>query len=211
MRLVIFGSSGMVGQGVLREALRDGRVSQVTTLVRSASGRTHPKLREIVHANVLALEGLDLACDACAFAIGVSSTGLSEEAYARVTYEMALAVARAVLSPTTTFVYVSGAGAEGSSMWARVKRRAEQDLQALPFARVYVFRPAFIQPLHGIKSRTPLYNALYTVLRPLTGLVPSRFRTTTERVGRAVLNVAIEGYEKSILESADIEDAARAR
>lgn len=208
MKLVIFGSSGMVGQGALREALRDPAVTEVTTVVRKPSGQTHPKLRELVHADVLSLTGLDLRCDACLFAIGVTSAGLSEEAYTKVTYDMAMSAARAVQSPSTTFVYVSGSGADRDVMWARVKRRAERDLAAMPFKALYVFRPAFIQPMHGITSRTRMYNALYAVLWPLTHLVPGRYKTTTERLGRAVLNVARDGYEKQILESDDINAAA---
>jgi uncharacterized protein YbjT (DUF2867 family) len=208
MKVVIFGSSGMVGQGVLREALLDPGVTQVTTVVRAPSGHVAPKLRELVHPDLSNLGGLDLSCDACFFAVGVTSTGLTEEAYTKVTYDLALSAAKAVLSPETTFIFVSGTGGDGSSMWARVKRRAEVDLQALPFRAVYVFRPAFIQPMHGIRSRTRMYNALYAVLWPLTYLVPGRFKSTTERVGRAMLNVARAGFDKTILESEDINRAA---
>jgi uncharacterized protein YbjT (DUF2867 family) len=208
MKLVIFGSSGMVGQAGLREALLDPRVTQVTTVVRAASGQTNPKLRELVHADMANLSGLDLACDACFFAIGVGSSGMSEEAYSKVTYDTALAAAKAVLSPTTTFIFVSGAGADGSSMWARVKRRAEQDLRALPFRAVYVFRPGFIKPLHGIKSRTRLYNLFYALLWPLAYLVPGRFKTTTERLGRAMLHVASHDFEPKTMDNDAINRAA---
>jgi hypothetical protein len=208
MRVVIFGSSGMVGQGALREALLDPGVTRVTAVVRAPSGQTNPKLQEIVHGDLLNLAGLDLRCEVCIFAVGVSSAGMSEEAYSKVTYEMALSAAKAVLSASTTFIYVSGAGADGDSMWARVKRRAETELSAMPFQGVYVFRPGFIRPMHGIKSRTPLYNALYMLLWPLTYLIPGRFKTTTERIGRAMLNVARAGFDKKILESDDINRAA---
>jgi len=208
MRVLLLGSSGMVGQGALRELLLDPAITQVTTLVRKASGQQHPKLRELVHGDLLQLAGLELACEVCIFAVGVSSAGLSEEAYSKVTYEMALAAAQAVLSPSTTFIYVSGAGADGDSMWARVKRRAEQALLAMPFKSVYVFRPGFIRPLHGIRSRTALYNVLYALLWPFTFLIPSRFATTTERIGRAMIRVARAGYEKKTLESDDINRAA---
>jgi uncharacterized protein YbjT (DUF2867 family) len=211
MHVVIFGSSGMVGQGALREALFDPGVERVTAVVRSASGKADAKLREIVHKDMQDLSSLSLACDLCIFAIGVSSAGLSEEAYTKVTYDTALAAARAVLSPTTTFVFVSGSGADRDVMWARVKRRAEQDLAAMPFKAVYVFRPAFIQPLHGIRSRTRMYNLLYAVLWPLTYLVPGRYKSTTERIGRAMLNVARSGFDKRILESEDINRAAALR
>jgi hypothetical protein len=208
MKVVIFGSSGMVGQGVLRESLLDPGVTGVTTVVRSPSGQTNPKLTEIVHPDVLNLRGLDLQCDACFFAIGVTSAGMTEEAYTKVTYDTAISAAKAVLSPLTTFIFVSGAGADGNSMWARVKRRAEQDLQALPFKAVFVFRPGFIQPMHGIKSRTRAYNAAYAVLWPLAYLVPPRYKTSTERLGRAMLNIARAGFDTKILESNDINRAS---
>lgn len=198
----------MVGQGVLREALLDADVTEVVTIVRSPSGQSHPKLKEIIHADFSDLTGLDLRCDACFFAIGVSSAGMAQAAYTRVTYDTALAAARAVLSPTTTFVFVSGRGADGNSMWARVKFRTENDLRALPFKAVYVFRPAFIQPMHGIRSRTRLYNVLYALLWPLGYLLPSRMKSTTERIGRAMLSVTRHGFGKPILESADINRAA---
>jgi uncharacterized protein YbjT (DUF2867 family) len=199
----------MVGQGALRELLLDPAVQQVTTVVRSPSGRANPKLRELVHGDLMQLAGLDLACDVCIFAVGVTSAGLSEEAYSKVTYEMALSAAKAVLSPSTTFIYVSGAGADGDAMWARVKRRAEQALLAMPFKGVYVFRPGFIRPMHGIRSRTALYNVLYTLLWPLTFLIPSRYATTTERVGRAMISAARAGCDKKVLESEDINRAAQ--
>jgi uncharacterized protein YbjT (DUF2867 family) len=209
MKLVIFGSSGMVGQAALREALLDEGVTQVTTVVRAPSGQSHPKLREVVHQDIANLSGLDLQCDACFFAIGVTSAGLTEAEYTKVTYDTAISAAKAVLSPATTFVFVSGAGADGDTMWARVKRRAENDLAALPFKGVYVFRPGFIEPMHGIKSRTRMYNALYAVLWPLAYLVPARFKTTTERLGRAALNVARHGFDKQILDTSDINRAAQ--
>jgi uncharacterized protein YbjT (DUF2867 family) len=208
MHIVIFGSSGMVGQGVLREALLDAGVERVTSVVRKPSGNSHAKLHEIVHADFSDLSALDLRCDACFFAVGVTSAGLSEEAYTKVTYDTAVAAAKAVLSPDTTFVFVSGRGADGQAMWARVKRRAEQALLAMPFKAVYVFRPAFIQPMHGIRSRTAMYNALYAVLWPVTYLLPASMKTTTERVGLAMLNVVRRGYDKPVLESSDINRAA---
>lgn len=209
MRVVLFGSSGMVGQGALRELLLDPAVQQVTTVVRAPSGQANPKLRELVHGDLMQLAGLDLACDACIFAVGVTSAGLSEEAYSKVTHDMALSAAKAVLSPNTTFIYVSGAGADGDAMWARVKRRAEQALAAMPFKAVYVFRPGFIRPMHGIRSRTAIYNVLYALLYPITFLIPNSYATSTERIGRAMINVARSGFDKKILASDDINRAAQ--
>jgi len=192
MHLVLFGSSGMVGQAVLREALASPAVTRVTTVVRTPTAQRSPKLQELAVPDLAELGGLDLRCDACVFAIGVGSTGLDE----------------AVLSPHTTFIYISGAGADGSAMWARVKRRAEQALAAMPFKASYAVRPAFIQPMDGIASRTRLYNTLYAALKPFTGLIPARYRTTTRELGRAVLSVAKDGYTKPILEMVDIHAAA---
>ncbi|NJO13125.1 MAG: epimerase [Gammaproteobacteria bacterium] len=208
MHIVIFGGLGMIGQGVLREALLDRRVTRVTAVVRSRIDQDHPKLAQVVRSDMTQLDDLRLACDACCFAIGVTSAGMAEAAYTRLTYDTAIAAAKAVLSPSTTFMFVSGAGAEGNSMWARVKRRAETDLQAMPFRAVYVFRPAFVRPMNGIRSRTRMYNILYKLLWPLQYVIPARFRTTTERIGHAMMNLAQDGFEQRILETPEINRAA---
>jgi uncharacterized protein YbjT (DUF2867 family) len=221
MRVVLFGATGMIGQGVLRECLRAPDVEEVLAVGRSATGTRDPKLREIVRADPSDLSGLegDLAgCDACFFCLGVSSAGMSEASYRRVTYDLTLAVARklAAVSPRMTFVYVSGAGTDGTergrSMWARVKGATENALLALPFKAAYMFRPGFIQPLHGIRSRTPLYRVLYAVLSPLfpvwNALLPDQV-TTTERLGRAMLAVARRGAPRAVLETADLNALAR--
>jgi uncharacterized protein YbjT (DUF2867 family) len=211
MRVILFGSTGMVGQGVLRECLRDTDVTQVSAVVRAATGQQHAKLREIVHADFTDFSTLQLDADACFWALGVSSAGTSEAEYARITHDYTLAAATALVRSTMTFVFVSGAGAQGNAMWARVKRRTEEALRAMPFKAVYVFRPGLIQPLHGIRSRTRLYNALYPILYPLILLArvvsPSAV-TDTERVGRAMLRVAKTGWAKPILGNADINAAA---
>ena len=216
MNVLLFGSTGMVGQGVLRECLADPGVERVTAVVRSPSGRTHPKLREVVHRDLADAGSLerDLAGhDACFFCLGVSSAGMSEADYRRVTFDLTLGVARilARVAPGSTFVYVSGAGtdstAKGSSMWARVKGETENALLALPL-RAVMFRPAAIQPGPGITSRTRGYRLFYAVMRPvlpvLKALFP-RWVTTTERVGRAMLAVARSPGSPRILESADID------
>src|SRR4051794_8865634 len=164
MKVILFGSTGMVGQGVLRECLHDPVVAEVVAVVRSATGQQHPKLREIPHHDftdfsTLRLDALE--ADACLWCLGVSSTGMSETDYTRITHDFTVAAARALVKPTMTWVFVSGAGAERDVMWARVKKRTEDALFAMPFAAVYVFRPGFIQPLHGIRSRTRLYNVIY--------------------------------------------------
>lgn len=212
MKVIVFGSSGMIGQGVLRECLNASDVEAVLAIVRRASAEPHEKLRELVHEDFLDFSQLDLAgYDACFFCLGISSAGMSEEAYRRVTCDIPMAAAQVLAksNPGMTFIYVSGAGtdANGRSMWARVKAEAEQALLALPFASAYMFRPAFIQPLHGITSRTRLYRVVYAVMSPLypvwKRLLP-KYMTTTEQVGRAMLHVARHGAPKTILENDDI-------
>ena len=211
MNVILFGSTGMVGQGVLRECLRDPDVTRVLTVVRSATGQQHAKVREIVHADFNDFSTLQLDGDACFWCLGVSSAGMSEADYTRVTYGYTMAAAEVLARPTMTFIFVSGAGAQGNAMWARVKRRTEDSLFALPFKDVYVFRPGLIQPLHGIRSRTRVYNLLYPLLYPLM-LVAKRvapgFVTDTERLGRAMLHIARKGFPKKVLGNRDINAAS---
>jgi len=211
MKVILFGSTGMVGQGVLRECLRDPNVTEVITVVRSATDQKHPKLREVVHRDFTDFSTLELDADACFWCLGVSSTGMSETDYMRVTYEYTLAAAKRLVRPTLTFIFVSGAGAQGTAMWARVKRKTEDALFAMPFKAVYVIRLGMVQPLHGIKSRTRMYNVLYPILYPLMLvaklLAPSSI-TDTERVGRAMLQIAKEGFPKLLLTNADLNAAS---
>lgn len=215
MKVLLFGASGMIGQGVLRECLLDSEVTNILSIVRNGTGRQNPKLREIVHNNFLDLSSLEKelsALDACFFCLGVSSAGMSEENYRRVTYDITLAAGQllARLNPSLTFIYVSGAGTDsserGRTMWARVKGQTENALLRLPFKAAYMFRPAVIVPLHGIKSRTRLYRVSYAVLGPLLPLLTAfpKYVTTTEKLGRAMLIAAKRGAPKVILESSDI-------
>jgi uncharacterized protein YbjT (DUF2867 family) len=215
MRVILFGASGMVGQGVMRECLLDPEVTAILSIVRSRSGQQHPKLREIVHQDFLDFSSLEhemAGFDACFFCLGVSSAGLSEDNYRRVTYDITLAVARtlAKLNPSMTFIYVSGAGTDssehGRSMWARVKGETENALLRLPFKAAYMFRPGLIVPLHGITSRTTLYRVSYAILGPLLPLFVGfpKYVTTTEKLGRAMLMAARHGAPKATLESSDI-------
>lgn len=211
MKVLLFGATGMVGQGVLRACLLDPDVREVVIVVRAPSGRTEPKLREVVHADFADFTGFESDADACFWCLGVTSAGMNEADYTRVTHDYAVAAAKALACSSMTFVFVSGAGADGKAMWARVKRKTEDAVSAMPFAAVYVFRPAMIQALHGIKSRTRLYNVLYPVISPLlmvTKRISPRFVTDTDRVGRAMLRVARAGYPKKTLENGDINDAA---
>jgi uncharacterized protein YbjT (DUF2867 family) len=218
MRVILFGATGMIGQGVLRECLLDPGVEEVLSIGRSATGNAHAKLRELVRADLLDLAPIESTLedlDACFFCLGVTSLGMTEADYRRVTRDIALAAAEILVrqNPGMTFVFVSGAGADsterGGSMWARVKGETENALLRLPFKAVYIFRPAFVQPLHGVKSKTTLYRVLYTLLRPLIPLLTAKapkYVTTTEQIGRAMLLVARQGAPKRVLESADIND-----
>ncbi|MGZ5924600.1 MAG: epimerase [Rhizomicrobium sp.] len=216
MKVILFGATGMVGQGVLRECLLDADVESVLAVGRSASGRQHAKLREILHDNFFdfaAIEAQLAGYDACFFCLGVSSLGMDEERYRHLTYDITLAAARTLsrLNPDMVFIYVTGQGTDsterGRLMWARVKGKTENDLLRLPFKAAYMFRPAGIQPLHGIKSKTAWVQAIYVVAAPLLSLlnhVAPNYMTTTEQVGRAMIRVTRDGYPKPVLESEDI-------
>ncbi|HEX3771939.1 MAG TPA: NAD-dependent epimerase/dehydratase family protein [Polyangiaceae bacterium] len=223
MKVVIFGSSGMVGQGALRECLLDPEVTRVVTVVRAPSGKTDPKLHEIVTPDPSKLDAFTselTGLDACFFCIGVSSAGMSEADYRRVTYDLTVAVAQTLVqrSPGMVFVFVSGAGtdsagdaAKGSSMWARVKGETENAVRAMPFKASYMFRPGFIEPLHGIRSRTRAYRWMYAVLWPLAPLVKALWpasSTTTENVGKAMLVAAKRGAPSTIIDSRVINELA---
>lgn len=206
----------MVGAGALLECLADPRVESVLAIGRSPTGRTHPKLREVIHPDFFAYDDLQAefaTCDACFFCLGVSSVGMSETAYMRLTYDLTLAAARAMVAvnPRLTFCYVTGAGTDsseqGRTMWARVKGMTENALLALPFRAAFMFRPAFIQPVKGVRSKTGWYQAIYTIIAPLSPVLHRLFpqvSTTTASLGRALIQVAAVGYSKPILYSRDI-------
>jgi len=216
LRIILFGASGMVGQGVLRECLLDQDVNSILAIGRSPLGQQHPKLREIVQqdlTNYDAIEDRLRGYDACFFCLGVSSAGMQEAQYRRVTYDLTIAAAQTLarLNPGMTFIYVSGAGTDssgrGRSMWARVKGETENALLRLPFKAAYMFRPGLIQPLHGIRSKTRLYRIFYAALGPFISLLIAAFPkyvTTTEQLGRAMIGVARHGAPKPVLESQDI-------
>jgi uncharacterized protein YbjT (DUF2867 family) len=216
MKLLLFGATGMVGQGVLRQALLDPEVSAVVAITRAATGTTHPKLREVVRADVGDLAGLDTelaGCDACLFCLGVSALGMTEEAYTKVTHDLTLAIANRLvaLNPAMTFLFVSGAGTDstekGRAMWARVKGKTENALARLPFKASYMVRPGVIQPRHGIRSKTRLYRVGYAALSPVVPLLrwmfPDRI-TDTDKISRAMLRVARSGAPRPVLENADL-------
>jgi len=216
MNVLLFGATGMVGQGVLRECLLDADVRLVQTIGRAATGEQHPRLSEIVHADLFDYAGIEpplTGFDACFFCLGVASSGMNEANYHRITYGLTLAAALTLarLNPQMTFIYVSGSGTDSSErgrwMWARVKGKTENALLRLPFKAAYMFRPGFIQPLHGIESKTPLYRVFYKATGPILPFLRQIFPNqvlTTEQIGRAMLNAAKRGAAKQILEAPDI-------
>jgi len=216
MDVAIFGASGMVGQGVLRECLNDPGVDSVVAVGRGPLLLRHPKLEVLVVPDLADLSAVAerlAECDACFFTLGVSSAGLDEARYGALTHDLTLAVARTLarLRPGMTFTYVSGAGTDstekGRVMWARVKGRTENELLALPLKAV-MFRPGVIVPMNGEVSKTPAYRLFYRLaawaLRPLLPLLPATLVTTTEHMGRAMIAVARHGAPKPVLESVDI-------
>ncbi len=216
MKTILFGATGMVGQGVLRECLADPDVTQVLVIGRGTTGQNDPKLREIIHINFEDFSPIEselIGYDACFFCLGVSSVGMTEQAYRHITYDFTLAAAKllAKLNPGMTFIYVSGAGTDstekGRIMWARVKGETENALLHLPFKAAYMFRPGAIEPLDGIKPKNKWLRVLLVVLGPLFPLFKLLFPdsiTTTRKVGRAMIKVAKDGTPMKWIESRDI-------
>jgi uncharacterized protein YbjT (DUF2867 family) len=216
MNVMIFGATGMVGQGVLRECLQAADVATVLCVGRTPATGTGPKLENLVLGDLFDFTGVEpqlQGFDACFFCLGVSSAGMTEAAYSRLSHDLTLAAAGTLsrLNPGMTFVYVSGAGTDstekGAIMWARVKGRTENALLRLPFRAAYLFRPGVIQPLDGIRSKTGSYRVLYALLKPalpvLRALMPNTV-LTTRSVGLAMLAVARKGFARPVLEVADI-------
>jgi uncharacterized protein YbjT (DUF2867 family) len=218
VKVIIFGATGMVGQGVLRESLLAADVTEILVVGRSPLDRAspavqHPKLREVIHADFADLTPIEAELagyDACFFCLGVSAVGLSEADYTRITYDFTMAAARplARLNPDMTFIYVSGASTnpEGRAMWARVKGRTENAVLQL-FPNGYAFRPGFIQPMHGVTSKTRLYRIGYAITTPLFPVLERLFPkqvTTNERLGRAMLRVARDGAPHRVVENSEL-------
>jgi len=216
MRVILFGASGMVGQGVLRECLLDPEIAAVLSIVRAPTAQSHAKLRELVRGDVCdlsAIQGQLSGHDACFFCLGVSSVGMTEADFRRVTYDLTISVARVLASqnPGMTFIYISGTGTDsserGRSMWARVKGETENALFRLPFKAAYMFRPGYIQPLHGATPKTKWVKWVYAIVGPLypvLRVIVPQYVTTTECVGRAMIQVARRGAPQRVLESRDI-------
>jgi uncharacterized protein YbjT (DUF2867 family) len=216
MKILLTGTSGMVGQAALAACIADPAVTEIVALVRKPLGRDHPKVKEVVCLNLFKLVRVQDQIgipDACLFCAGVSSVGMTEPVYRRDTYEMTLAVARDLyaINPKMYFLYVSGVGTDstekGNTMWARVKGATENALTRIGFAGVANFRPGYIQPLGGVKSKVGWYNAIYAIAAPLYPLLKSIFPkqvTDTRTLGKAMIAAVQPGMPTAIYEPADI-------
>lgn len=225
MRVILLGATGMVGQGVLRECLRDTRITQVTAVGRRPSGVVDPKVEDLVRPELFTppfawedAAGLLFGYDACFFCLGVSAAGMREADYGHVTFDLTLAAAHALVrgNPSMAFIYVSGRGTDSSErgriMWARVKGRTENALLELPFRRAHMFRLGAVAPVDGARSSTRWYRYLYAALGPVMPLLRRAFPdgiVTSSEVGRAMIEAVVSGDAKAILESRDIAALAR--
>lgn len=212
IKAIVFGATGMVGEGVLHVALNHPDVESVLVVGRKSCGVSHPKLLEIIHGdffNYTPVETQLAGCNACYFCLGVSSIGMNEKDYTRITHDLTMAAGRALsrLNTDMTFCYVSGMGTDGTekgrSMWARVKGRTENDLQKLPFKGVYLFRPGFIKPIKGLKNAFTLARVLGAAYPLWNALLP-KYVCRLDHLGLAMINVTQNGHQPRVLECVDI-------
>jgi uncharacterized protein YbjT (DUF2867 family) len=212
IKVIITGATGMVGEGVLLECLAHPDVSQVLMVNRRQYDLKHPKLKECIIPDFLALDAFTgelSGFNACFFCAGISSIGMNEQEYTRITFDTTLHFAKTLarLNTGMTFIYVSGSHTDstekGKLMWARVKGKTENALQQLAFERVYNFRPGFMKPTKGQKNIKPLFMIITKLYRPLRTLFPNRV-STLKQVGLAMINSVVKGYPKKILEIDDI-------
>jgi nucleoside-diphosphate-sugar epimerase len=215
IRVVIFGSTGMIGQAVSRECIKSPDVERILLVNRRSSNVEHEKVKELIHSDFFDVSSLAAEFshyDTCFYCLGVSALGLSEDRYSMITYEMTVSIAEVLIKaqPNFTFCYISGSGTDtsekGKSMWARVKGKTENRLLSMPFNNAYMFRPGYIQPMKGIRSRTKWYNLMYAVLKPFYFILKrfKRLATDSSTLGKAMIRVALNGFHKHIIETADI-------
>jgi hypothetical protein len=217
IRAIITGASGMVGEGVMHECLLDPQVEAVLVIGRKPCGTVHPKLIEIIHQDFFDMTPIEdqlAGYNACYFCLGVSSVGMKEPEYYKLTYTLTLNVAQSLskLNPDMTFCYVSGGGTDGTeqgrSMWARVKGKTENDLMKLPFKQVFAFRPGYMHPTPGLKNTNKYYKYMTWMYPFLRWVYPAGVSTLAE-LGRAMINVTHLGYDKRIIEVKDIVKLAK--
>ncbi len=217
IKTIIFGATGMVGEGVLHKSLLDPNVESVLVLGRKSSSVNHGKMKELIHQDFFdysSIENQLKGYNACFFCLGVSSVGMKEADYRRITYELTMSAARilSAVNHEMTFCYVSGTGTDSSEkgrmMWARVKGKTENDLMKLSFKSVYAFRPGFIKPIKGLRNAYGISKALGSIYPLLKSLFPQQV-CTLDDLGQAMIQVVLKGYPKKVLENKDIERLAR--
>ena len=211
IKTIVLGTTGMVGEGVLHKCLESPEVESVLVINRRPGGVQHQKLKEIIHKDFHDLSSIKdqlSGYNACYFCLGVSSVGMSEEDYRKITYDLTLNFAKTVLELNSdmTFTYVSGQGTKSSekgSMWQRVKGKTENDLMAMPFKATYMFRPGYIHPMKGMKNTLSAYKYM-SWMYPFFKLVFPGTVCTLENIGISMIRVCTDGYSKKILENKDI-------
>ena len=217
IKVIITGSTGMVGEGVLLECLNHPSVESILVINRRPCGIVHHKVKEIIHAdflNLSSIESILTGYNACFFCAGVSSVGMKEPEYTSITYDLTMNFAAILskLNPDMTFCYVSGAGTDSSEkgrmMWARVKGKTENDLMKLQFKSVYAFRPAFMKAVEGQKNLPKFYKYIQLPYPVLHALFPQYFGTLSD-VGLAMINCALSGPERKVLEAKEIAELAK--
>jgi uncharacterized protein YbjT (DUF2867 family) len=215
-KVIITGTTGMVGEGVLLECLAHPQISEVLSVSRKTTGMSHPKLKEYIVPDFLSLRDNDENLkdyDACFFCAGVSSVGMKEAEYSRATFDTTIHFAKVLVqqNPQMTFIYVSGSGTDSSErgrlMWARVKGKTENTLAKMPFKKVHNFRPGFMKPSPGQKNALKLYKYLGWMY-PILKVVLPNGTSTLQQVGQAMINSLITGSDKQILEVRDINKLA---
>lgn len=212
IRAIITGATGMVGEGVLHECLLHQEVEKVLVINRKPCGVSHPKLKEIIHADFFDISPLErqlAGYNACYFCAGVSSAGMNEKKYRHLTYDLTLSFATTLVkvNPDMTFIYVSGSGTDSSEkgrmMWARIKGKTENDIFKLGFKNAYAFRPGFMQPTTGLKNTLKGY-ALVSWFFPVLRFAFPGYACTLEEVGNAMIYATLKGYKQQVLEVKDI-------
>ncbi len=215
-KVIITGATGMIGKGVLLECLDHDSIDEVLVIGRNPVRMDHPKLKELIHkdfSDFINIQDHLSGYDTCFFCLGISSVGMKEKQYKRITYDFTLTLAKTLyeINPKMTFNYVSGESTDstekGRAMWARVKGKTENDLLNMAFKQAFMFRPGIIIPLRGIKSRTKGYQFMYDYFMWLVKLIkwfsPNSVVTKTQ-IGLAMINSMSKGYPKTILHPKDI-------
>ena len=211
-KVIITGSTGMVGEGILHICLNSDLIETVLVVNRKPLGLSHPKLKEIIHTDFYDLTSiLDefRSYDACFFCLGISSVGANKDYYFKTTYTLTLHFAESVLRVNNKikFMYVSGAGTDetetGRVAWAKVKGKTENDLAKMTFDRFYAFRPGFIKPIKNLRFTHSFYKYINWFFPIGRSLYPSAF-CTMEELGNAMLFLLENNFSSTIVKGKDI-------